>query len=207
MSLQTKGRALGEHGAAYIYIPNWDRFQHYHDRVNTRWIKLHIDVLLNDVWEIRPDDRCVLITIWMLVAKAGQGRVKADQRAILAHAKVPFGPRSRNLQRLEQAGYIILDSRAESANASHREEKSKNPPTPRTAGGLRSNGTNPRALKAKSEDQVAHQREVHRARCELDDLVQEKGEALGVPDFVDLYDRIRKPHIAEFVLSERADSV
>jgi hypothetical protein len=102
--------SCNSHG--YIVIPNWDEFQHYKDRAPA-WIKLHLNLLGNDAWlDLSPEDRCVLITIWMLTGRYGNGRVKADYGWIMQQAKVGYGPRSRNLERLNHAGFITFSASA-----------------------------------------------------------------------------------------------
>lgn len=102
----------------WIYVTNWNAdkngrggLQHYHDRAPS-WIKLHLKLLGNDAWlELSAEDRVLLITIWMLTGRYGNGRVKADQRWLMEQAKLSYGPRSRNLERLNHAGFITIKSR------------------------------------------------------------------------------------------------
>ena len=107
----------------YIYVKNWTRFQHP-DALRSGhmpWLKLHTDLLGNDAWlDLSAEDRCLLQTIWMLTARYGYGRVSADQRWLMSQAKLPYGPRSRNLERLNHAGFItIRASKAASKKASN----------------------------------------------------------------------------------------
>jgi len=91
--------------SGYIVIPNWERFQQA--RPNATWIKLHLDLLGNDAWfDLSPADRCLLITIWMLAGRYGNGRVKADRRWLQGQANLPLSNRYRGLERLNHAGFI-----------------------------------------------------------------------------------------------------
>lgn len=91
----------------WIYVEHWDRFQHYHDRAPA-WIKLHLVLLGNDAWlELSTSDRCLLITVWMLTGRYGNGRVKADEVWLKSQAKAHRG----KLKRLEDAGFIRIRAR------------------------------------------------------------------------------------------------
>ena len=105
--MTTTGRnTTGQRG--YIVIPNWDRFQHYKDR-QPAWIKLHLKLLGNDAWlELSTPDRCLLFTIWMLVGRYGNGRLKADERWLKGQAKA----HKSSLARLNQAGFINFSASA-----------------------------------------------------------------------------------------------
>jgi len=95
-------------GTGYLYVRNWDQFQHYKKR-NPPWIKLYVDLLHDDDYlALDPADRCLLQTVWMLSARHGNGRVRADQRALMAASNLSHGQRSRNLERLIQAGFLEL---------------------------------------------------------------------------------------------------
>jgi hypothetical protein len=97
----------------YIYIPNWDTFQHYKDR-RPAWIKNYLDLLDNDAYlELSVFDRGVLHAIWMLVARVGQGRCSASAAYLQRQCRTPAGHMQRSLERLNQAGFIeVRDSRA-----------------------------------------------------------------------------------------------
>lgn len=86
----------------YLYVPNWERFQHYKDRAPA-WIKLHLSLEGNDAWlDLNPSDRCLLLSIWMVVARYGNGRVRRDDGWLRARAKTPKG----SVDRLIQAGLV-----------------------------------------------------------------------------------------------------
>lgn len=95
-------------GRGYIVIPNWDKFQHYKDR-QPAWIKLHLKFLGNDAWlDLSTPDRCLLICIWMLIGRYGNGRLKADERWLKGQAKA----HKSSLDRLNQAGFIEFSASA-----------------------------------------------------------------------------------------------
>ncbi len=100
---------MSDHG--YIYVRNWDRFQHYKNR-RPAWIKLHLDLQNNQEYlALTPSDRLLLQQVWMSAAEFGNGRVRADQSALRARANLKKG----NLETLNHAGF--LDVRASKALA------------------------------------------------------------------------------------------
>jgi hypothetical protein len=93
----------------YIYVKDWHEHQPRSDRPNLPWLRLHTKLLGNDAWlELSPPDTKLLVTIWMLAQRYGNGRVKADQAWLMGQANVAYGPRSHNLERLVQAGFLTL---------------------------------------------------------------------------------------------------
>ena len=126
----------------YIVIPNWDTFQHYKDR-RPAWVKLHLDLLGNDAWlDLSAEDRCLLITIWMLVGRYGNGRVNASLRWLQAQANLPLSNRYRGLERLNHAGFIQFSaSPLPAPAASPEKEGSKEPKKEET----RASASQPRA--------------------------------------------------------------
>lgn len=143
--------------ARYIVIPNWDRLQHYKDR-QPAWIKLHLDLLGNDAWlDLSTDDRCLLITIWMLVGRYGNGRVKADLRWLQGQANLPLSNRYRGLHRLNEAGFIHFSaSPVARPNRSLEEDKRKkkegsNEPSFKE-GDARANGAAPNGAAAREKE-------------------------------------------------------
>ena len=90
--------------AGYIYCTGWKKFQHYHDRPMV-WFKAHVDLLDNDAFRRLPHgDRSVLFCVWVLSARAGNGRVSAD----LGQLSAQMGRRVRQLDSLVQAGFITI---------------------------------------------------------------------------------------------------
>jgi hypothetical protein len=121
----------------YIVIPNWDRFQHYKDRAPA-WIKLHLSFLGNDAWlELSTADRCLLICIWMLIGRYGNGRLKADERWLKSQAKA----HKSSLTRLNDAGFIQFSASPVAEMPARAEvEGSKEPKKESAASGARRNG-------------------------------------------------------------------
>ena len=95
----------------YVYVPNWEEHQPRSDRPNLPWLRLHTKLLGSPAWlNLSCEDRCLLIAIWMLIQRYGNGCLMADQRWLMNQANVPFGARSKNLERLVQAGFIELST-------------------------------------------------------------------------------------------------
>lgn len=56
----------------WIVVPNWDRFQHYHDR-HPPWIKLHLSLLADEEYARLPiRSRLLLVLVWMEYANSAQ---------------------------------------------------------------------------------------------------------------------------------------
>ncbi len=115
--------------SGYIYVKNWDRFQHYKNR-RPSWIKLYLDLFNDDEYlSLSPSDRCLLQACWMACAESGNGRARADQSTLRVRAKTPKG----NLVSLVNAGFIeIRASKALATVLAPELEKEKEikPPTP-----------------------------------------------------------------------------
>jgi hypothetical protein len=98
----TTERSVSEHG--YIYVKNWDRFQHYKNR-RPAWIKLYLDLFNDDEYlDLTPSDRCLLQACWMGAAEYGNGRCRADLSTLRARSKSHKG----SLKRLSDAGFIEI---------------------------------------------------------------------------------------------------
>lgn len=121
--------------SGYIYVPNWDELQHYSDR-RPSWIKLYIDLLDNDDFlDLTFAQRAVLMQIWILCARVGNGRLQAGSRTLLRHLqptnKGDASHLPRTLERLSEAGFIevraskSLAIRYQRASPDLREEKEK----------------------------------------------------------------------------------
>lgn len=135
--------------SGYIYVKNWDTFQHYGDR-RPIWIKNYVALLDNDEYlGLDASSRALLHGLWLLVARTSNGRLSVSRSRIATL----LGLRRCNLEPLIQAGFIeIRASKAASNHASkaaspEEKRKEKNPPTPLEGGnGSRSTRTNPRAI-------------------------------------------------------------
>jgi hypothetical protein len=94
-------------GRLYVYVTNWDKYRPRRDRPNYDWLQLHTSLLGNDAWlELSCPDRCLLISIWMLAQRYGNGRLKADERWLKSQAKA----HKSSLQRLIDAGWVSLST-------------------------------------------------------------------------------------------------
>ena len=61
----------------YLYIKNWDNYQHYKNR-NPPWIKLHAKVLNDRKFTMLPSaSRGLLIQLWILASEQ-EGKVPYD---------------------------------------------------------------------------------------------------------------------------------
>lgn len=147
-------RLLGDNpnmSEGYIYVKNWDRFQHYKDRRPT-WIKNYLDLLENDDYlDLGAADRALLECIWKWTGLVGNGRVPARVATLRRRFRLKFC----QLDRLIEAGFIeVRDSKALANGyqpASPEEEGSKEPKEERRA---RANGGSSRTAIA------AHKKEV-----------------------------------------------
>lgn len=138
----------------YIYVTGWDKFQHYHDR-NMIWMKVYTDLLDNDAFRsLSNADRGLLLGIWLLTARMGNGRVRAGYSqgtakvepnssqgcASLRQLSDQLGTRIRQLDRLIDAGFITVRAskakRPASKSASTEERGSKEPLKKKKRGAL-----------------------------------------------------------------------
>lgn len=91
----------------YVYVNKWEDFQPRSDRPNLPWLRLHTNFLGNDAWlELSCPDTKLLICIWMLSQRYGNGRVKADERWLKSQAKA----HKSSLHRLVDAGFLTLST-------------------------------------------------------------------------------------------------
>lgn len=89
----------------WILIPNWEKFQHYHDR-HPPWLKVYIELLDKDEYlTLPPGTRGVLHGLWLLYART-RGVLRADPKR-LSSALGASVYRSQ-LERLNHAGFIRL---------------------------------------------------------------------------------------------------
>lgn len=141
--------------SGWIYVNGWDEFQHYRDRRPT-WIKLYLDLLDNeDFLDLTLAQRGVLVGIWMVVGRTGNGRLHASskslRRAIQPPSKGDAAAIGRTIERLIQAGFIevraskAVSNRYQPASPDLREEKEKE----ERARASSANGAAPRAQKKK----------------------------------------------------------
>jgi hypothetical protein len=193
---------MSDHG--YIYVTNWDKFQHP-DAVRSingmPWFKTYTDLLGNDDWlELRPVDRVLLMGVWMLTSRYGNGRVNADTRWLCAQLKLDWSGRYRGLERLSQAGFIqVLASKAASRHASkvastEGEEGSKEPSKKENA---RANGASSRGSYA------ARQKQLQNAIAGARALTEGEPDHLVAGIVADAYDEDLVPQILASLTKEK----
>ncbi len=97
--------------AGYIYVKNWNQFQHYKGR-DPVWIKLYRALVDEDDYlRLTLADRGLLHDIWKLTALAGNGRVSANRKSLGRRLNV----RRVSLEPLIRAGFIeVRASKADS---------------------------------------------------------------------------------------------
>ena len=102
----------------WIHIPNWEKFQHYHDR-RPAWIKVYIQLLKNpDYLGLSHASRGLLQLIWLAYAEM-DGACTIDDLRMLGRHRVYIS----QLEALNQAGFIQLSSRRVLAVRSIEKEK------------------------------------------------------------------------------------
>jgi hypothetical protein len=183
----------------YVYVTGWDKFQHPDATRSGHmpWLKMYTDLLGNDAWlDLSAVDRCLLQTIWMLTASHGNGRLKADQRWLMASAKLPYGPRSRSLERLNQAGFIeVLASKS----ARHSASKSAGLDKDRDVGSIEPTKTKSVASSARRNG-AARKHQKHLATA----VATAREWKLDDPDHLERDVRETWPDAADFILSRVA---
>jgi hypothetical protein len=91
----------------YIYVPNWEDHQPRADRPNLPWLRLHTKLLGSPAWlNLSCPDRVLLISVWMLIQRYGNGALLADEQWIKGQAKA----HKSSLERLVQAGFLTLST-------------------------------------------------------------------------------------------------
>lgn len=88
----------------WIYIVNWDDYQHGHKR-GYPWFKVYHELLHNDRFlRLTAADRGILICLFMCASESGDGRVSADSTLLARRLNV----RRVSLEPLIHAGFIEL---------------------------------------------------------------------------------------------------
>lgn len=91
----------------YVYVKDWEEHQPRSDRPNLPWLRLHTKLLGNDAWlNLSTADRCLLIGVWMLIQRYGNGQLLADERWLKSQVKA----HKSSLTRLVQAGFLTLST-------------------------------------------------------------------------------------------------
>lgn len=89
----------------YVWIPNWDSFQHYKDR-NPPWIKNHVQLLDHDAYmNLSGHLRGILHSTWMAYARSAR-RLPGDTLTLTRRLGIKVS--RRDLAALNQAGFIEL---------------------------------------------------------------------------------------------------
>jgi DNA-binding transcriptional ArsR family regulator len=89
----------------WITVPNWDKFQHYKDRVPP-WIKLHLEILDKpEIDALTHAQMGVLIRVWALYARC-RGTLSVQKVC----SAVGDANTQRHLKRLNDAGLIELSA-------------------------------------------------------------------------------------------------
>lgn len=89
----------------WIWIPNWERFQHYKDR-NPPWIKNYVEILSKeDYLDLSSHRRGVLHGIWVAYALS-HCRLRGDARSLSSRLRVRV--KTTDVQSLNHAGFIEL---------------------------------------------------------------------------------------------------
>lgn len=92
----------------YLYIKNWEKFQHYADR-SPPWIKLHRSLL--DDYEfssLQDASKAHLMLIWVLASQC-EGKVPEDPKFLQAKLSLDKQP---DLQALVDQGFLIPEHNA-----------------------------------------------------------------------------------------------
>ena len=123
----------------YIHVKRWSEHQPRADRPNLPWIRLQTSLLGNDAWlELSAPDLKLLICVWLLTQRYGNGHLLADERWLKGQAKA----HKSSLQRLVQAGFLTLSTTKGEPNGGLEENRGEKTPqgllssTPGKAGSL-----------------------------------------------------------------------
>jgi len=107
----------------WITVPNWDRFQHYHDRVPP-WIKLYLELLDKREFESISDSaKGLLLIVWLLFARH-RGPFQRHKLATYVRDARTL----RQLESLNHAGFVTLSASKPLALEKRREEKKRKQP-------------------------------------------------------------------------------
>lgn len=115
---------MTEDTSRWIEIPNWEVFQHYKDR-NPDWIKLHAEWVDHEAFsDLNFSQRGLLVQLWMLAAKMGNGRVPGRGQTLARHLLVTNDADARYLRRhlevLNHHGLIVFRASKAPAERKHR---------------------------------------------------------------------------------------
>ena len=87
----------------YLYVKNWEKFQHYKDR-SPAWIKLHASLLNNYDFNCLSDDgKLHLMLIWLLASQT-DNKIPADAEYI---AKKIGVTKNINFKELIDKGFLV----------------------------------------------------------------------------------------------------
>ncbi len=115
----------------WIWIPNWDEFQHYKKRDPT-WIKCYARLMSKDEFlGLAAAERGILLCVWLEYAKS-RAKLRANHTWLSRRFNVTV--RQKHIESLIHAGFIevvasnVLAQRYQ--DASPEKEKEKESPTP-----------------------------------------------------------------------------
>jgi hypothetical protein len=102
----------------WLIVPQWDRFQHYHDR-NPPWIKLYTKLLSNpEFLNLTCAERGLLMTIWIAYA-SNSGRLTYKQLSTCCRAR--FG--LPQVMSLNHAGFLHWSASTPLAPSTEKEKE------------------------------------------------------------------------------------
>jgi len=136
----------------YVHVKDWERHQPRADRPNLPWIRLETALLGNDAWlELSAPDTKLLICIWLLTQRYGNGQLLADERWLKSQAKA----HKSSLDRLVQAGFLTLSTTKlepyGGLEENREEEKREEPPLTPPRGNGRVKNTNTAKIAAQAQ--------------------------------------------------------
>ena len=161
----------------WIVIPNWDKFQHYSDRVPA-WVKLYTELAHKDEWfQLSAAKRGLLVSCWLEYALAG-GVLELTQ----LRRRSGLRARAGDLDSLQAAGFIEIRAsrpraRARTRARERREEIEKKEPAEKSS--------KPKTEKAKARTWLGNT--LHELEgVDVERVIQDEFPELGDQDVADL---------------------
>jgi len=95
--------------SGWLYIKNWDKFQHYKKRTTPPWIKLHRTLLVDPLFSSLSDrDKAHLMLIWCFASNY-DGAVPNDRAFLRRRLGLKTDP---NLEILIEQGWLVENASA-----------------------------------------------------------------------------------------------
>lgn len=92
----------------WIWVPNWEDFQHYRDRRPT-WIKAYVELLDKPEYlDLTLSERGILHGVWLVTARMGNGRLTYNLATVRRALGLPKYFRLAALDPLIHAGFIDI---------------------------------------------------------------------------------------------------